>query len=58
MNSDRSISLSLKYQRFKTPGSKDVGVLIFDFVAKTQFLCKILEKYSEDQKAVECEDEI
>ena len=58
MNSDRSISLSLKYKTFSASGSEDVGVLLFEFVAKTQFLCKILEKYSADQKAVEYEDEI
>ena len=38
MNSVRSNSLSLKYHRFTTSGSKDIGVLIFEFVAKTQFL--------------------
>ena len=38
MNSDRSNSLSLKYQRFTTSCTKDIEVLIFDFVPKTQFL--------------------
>ena len=34
----RSNILSLKYQRFLTSGFKDIGVWIFEFVAKTQFL--------------------
>ena len=38
MNSVRSNNLSLKYQRFKTSGSKDIKVEIFDFVPNTQFL--------------------
>ena len=36
MNSVKSNNQSLKYQRFTTSGSKDIGV--FDFVTKTQFL--------------------
>ena len=40
MNSVGSNILSLKYQNFTTSGSKDIGVLIFEFVAKTQFLSK------------------
>ena len=38
MNSVKSNNLSLKYQRFTTSGSKDIGVSTFEFVAKTQFL--------------------
>jgi len=38
MNSVRSNNLSLKYQRVTTSGFKDIGVSIFKFVAKTQFL--------------------
>ena len=38
INSGRSNSLSLKYQRFKPSGCKDIGVNKFKFVAKTQFL--------------------
>ena len=30
---------SLKYQRFMTLGSKDIGIRKSEFVAKTQFLC-------------------
>ena len=38
INSVRSNSLSLKYQRFTTSGCKDIGVRKCKFVAKTQFL--------------------
>ena len=38
MSSVKSNILSLKYQRFKTSGTKDIGVRIFEFVAKTQLL--------------------
>ncbi len=38
INSGRSNSLSLKYQRFTPSGCKDRGVRKFKFVAKTQFL--------------------
>ena len=38
MNSVRSNILSLKYQRFTTSGSKDIGVWIFGFLAKSQLL--------------------
>ena len=37
MNSVRSNNVSLKYQRFATLGSKDIGILNSEFVAKTQF---------------------
>ena len=40
INSIRSNSLSLKYQRFTPSGCKDKGVRKYEFVAKTQFLCK------------------
>ena len=38
MNSVRSNNISLKYQRFTTLGSKDIGIINSKFVAKTQFL--------------------
>ena len=34
MNSERSNSLSLKYQRFTPPGRKDIGTLKFKFEQK------------------------
>ena len=37
MNSVRSNNISLKYQRFTTLGSKDIGIINSEFVAKTQF---------------------
>ena len=40
MNSVRSNNLSLKYQRVIPPDWKDIGVRKFEFVVKTQFLCK------------------
>ena len=41
MNSVRSNSLSLKYQRVTSSGSKDIGLIKFKFVAKTQFQIKL-----------------
>ena len=41
MNSVRSNSVSLKYQRPTPSGCKDIGVRKFEFVAKTQFFCYI-----------------
>jgi len=38
MNSVRSNNISLKYQKFTTFGSKDIGIIESEFVAKTQFL--------------------
>ena len=38
MNSVRSKNLSLKYQRFTPLSCKDIGIRIFEFVAKTQIL--------------------
>ena len=38
MNSVESNILSLKYQRFLTSGFQDIGVWIFEFAAKAQFL--------------------
>ena len=38
MNSVRSNNISLKYQRFTTLGSKDIGIINSEFVATTQFL--------------------
>ena len=40
MTFDRSNNISLKYQRFTTLGSKDIGIRKSEFVAKTQFLSK------------------
>ena len=34
----RSRNISLKYQRFTTLGSKDIGIRKSEFVAKSQFL--------------------
>ena len=38
INSVRSNNLSFKYQRFTPSDCKDLGIRIFEFVAKTQFL--------------------
>ena len=38
MNFVASNYLSLKYQKSTTLGSIDIGIRIFEFVAKTQFL--------------------
>jgi len=38
----RSNNISLKYQRFTTLGSKDIGIRKSEFVAKSQFLCSTL----------------
>ena len=40
MNSVRSNNLSLKYQGFPPLGCQDIRIRKFEFVAKTQFLCK------------------
>ena len=40
MSSVRSNNLSLKYQRFPISGCIDIGIINFEFFAKTQFLCK------------------
>ena len=37
-NSVISNNVSLKYQRFATLNSKDIGIINSEFVAKTQFL--------------------
>ena len=34
-----SNNISMKYQRFTTLGSKDIGIRKSEFVAKTKFLC-------------------
>ena len=44
MNSVKLNNLSLKYQRFTPLGCKDIGIRIFEFVAKTQFLCSVIQK--------------
>ena len=41
MNSVRSNNISLKYQRFTTFGSKDIGIIESEFVAKTQLLYEL-----------------
>ena len=41
MNCVRSNNIILKYQRFTTLVSKDIGMLKSEFVAKTQFLFSI-----------------
>ena len=41
MNSVRSNSLRLKYQRFIPSGCKDIVIRKVEFVAKTKFLCDI-----------------
>ena len=38
MNHVRSNSLSLKYQGFPPSDCQDIGIIKFEFVAKTQFL--------------------
>ena len=40
MNSVRSNSLSLKYHRFKSSSSKDIGIRKFEFVAKLNSLAR------------------
>ena len=46
INSVRSNSLSLKYQRFKSSGWAAIGIRKVEFVAKTQFLFPFLKKFS------------
>ena len=41
MNTVISNNLSLKYQRFRASGTKDIGIRKFGFVAKTQFLWRV-----------------
>ena len=46
MNSVRSNNISLKYQRFTTLDSKDIGIINSEFAAKTQFLlshCTVIQ---------------
>jgi len=38
MNSVQSNILSLKYLMFTSSGCKDMGIIKFEFVAKTQFI--------------------
>ena len=45
MNSVRSNNLSLKNQRFTPSDCKDIGIRTFEFVAKTQFICKEFFQY-------------
>ena len=41
MNSVRSNSISVKYQRFTLSSCEDIDIRKFDFVVKTQFLSVI-----------------
>ena len=41
MNFVKENNQSLKYQRFTQSGRKDIGLTKFEFVAKTQILCKL-----------------
>ena len=43
MNFVRSNNLSLKYQKLTPLGCKDIGIIKFEFVAKTQFLLKVYD---------------
>ena len=43
MNSVRSNNISLKYQRFSTLGSKDIGIINSEFVAKTHIKSFLVE---------------
>ena len=49
----RSKSISLKYQRFTTLGSNDIGIRKSEFVAKSQFLSLILSILPENGKRIE-----
>ena len=44
MNCAKSSSLCLKYQRFTPSGCKDIGIRTFEFVAKEQFLCEMIQR--------------
>ena len=39
MKTVRLNNLDLKYKRYKLSGCKDIGIITFEFVVKTQFLC-------------------
>jgi len=43
----RSKNISLKYQRFTTLDSKDIGIRKSEFVAKSQFLYDIWKQFEE-----------
>ena len=49
-----SNSLRLNNQRFAPSGSKDKGIITFEFVAKTQFLCGILISITGDMEPKFC----
>ena len=44
MNSVRSNSSSLKYQRFTLSDCKDIWIRTFNFVTRTHFLYKVIKK--------------
>ena len=43
INSVRSNNLSLKYQRFILTDCRDIEIRKFEVVAKTQFLCLVIQ---------------
>ena len=46
MSSVKSSNQSLKYQRFTTSGSKDIGVKMFDFVTRlNSFIAKVIRAW-------------
>ena len=46
MNSGGSKNVSLKYERYASPGCWDIGIIKLGFVAKTQFLyIKLCQRY-------------
>ena len=40
----------MKYQRFTTLGSKDIGIIKLEFVANTQFLWNLQINYNDIQR--------
>jgi len=42
MSSGGSNNVSLKYERFASSGCRDLGIIKLGFVAKTQFLYKLI----------------
>ena len=45
MDSAGPNNLSFKYQVFTPSGLQDIGIITFEFVAKTQFLCMDFTQY-------------
>ena len=48
MNSDRSNNVSLKYQRFTTLGSKDIGIIKSEFVAKLNSFSNVKPTFEDE----------